>query len=242
MTTKFVWSELKKLVVIDHEINQIRKKITAEEQQLESLRAPLVTIEADRDAHANTAREAKKRIDTLELSVRRFRDEQTKKKAVLDTLTQPSQYHAMERELAELERNIVGLETQMLSVMEAQEEAQRAHDAAVKHYQAAEQELATAQAEISATISEQKEEMVVLEKKWEAQASHVPTDLSKGYTEIRARVPNPVVPVVSSSCSACFYNLLYQDTIAMNQQTVIRCRGCYRFLFIPDATTETLAS
>jgi predicted nucleic acid-binding Zn-ribbon protein len=242
MTAKFVWDELKKLVIIDHEINNLKKQIKKTQADLETVRAPLAPLKARHDELSHTIRETQKKIDQLELSLAQFRETDAEKKAVLETLSQPKEYHALERELADLERQIVGLESQEIKIMEQQEEAQKELEAVAAEHEQVKQAISSQAQETQAVITDLEAQIVDHEKKWETQATHVPSDLSKGYTEIRQRVPNPVVPIVSASCSACFHGLLHQDTIALHSQTIIRCRGCYRFLFTPDSTTEQLAS
>lgn len=242
MTTKFVWDELKKLVIIDHEINSLKKEIKKAQTHLEEVRAPLAPLKARHDELNATIHETQKSIDRLELSLSDFRKTDTEKKALLDALTNPKEYHALEKELADLERQIVGLETQELKLMEQQEEAKAELASVAAEHEAREQTITEQSKETHATIADLEAQIAEHEAKWQSQSTHVPSDLSKGYTEIRQRVPNPVVPIISSSCSACFYGLLHQDTIALHSQTIIRCRGCYRFLFTPNSSTEQLTA
>lgn len=242
MTTKFIWDELKKLVIIDHHINRLKKEISKEESTLAEAKAPLSPVAKRVSELTATIREAKKKIDHLEISLGDLRAKDVKKKAVLETLTQPKEYHALERELAEIERLIVGLENQELKLMEQQEEAQKEVHLQEAELARIEETISEQTKQSQVKIQELESEIAAQEKAWNDQVNHVPSDLSRGYTEIRQRVTNPVVPIVSQSCSACFYGLLYQDTIALGSQTIIRCRGCYRYLFTPDSSTEQLAS
>ena len=246
MTTKFSWNELKKLVVLDHEINQLKKTVQSDQEILESIKKPLAIIEQNKEKQALLIKEAQKQIDSLELCLAQLKQDQSHKNELLTTLSHPKEYDALEHERNQIEQSITEVEDKILAQLEIQEVAEKELAQAVNAYKDAEIAAIEKTQEIQQALSGYNDQISSLQVQWNEQLTCVPSELMHGYTEIRSRVPNPVVPVVASSCSACFYRLLHQDDVALTTRSVIRCRGCYRFLFtqneLDDAAQPTEGS
>jgi predicted nucleic acid-binding Zn-ribbon protein len=55
-------------------------------------------------------------------------------------------------------------------------------------------------------------------------------------------VADPIVPVFDGSCSACFYAMTGQDMQELYKNKLLQCRGCYRFVYLPQETHKERVS
>jgi predicted nucleic acid-binding Zn-ribbon protein len=63
------------------------------------------------------------------------------------------------------------------------------------------------------------------------QAKTVPQEWLTKYQRMRAKVADPLVPVMNTSCSACFYSIPPQDLNRLKKNALLLCRSCYRLLY-----------
>ena len=112
------------------------------------------------------------------------------------------------------------------------------YENAKKEYEKKEQEHAEEVDRISTQLREKKEkieaverEIAVLEEQRKNKENGVPQEWLEHYARMRNTVSDPVVEIVSESCSACFYNIPQQDVISINRNKLVQCKGCYRFLY-----------
>ena len=70
-----------------------------------------------------------------------------------------------------------------------------------------------------------------LEKKRSEAVKLVPKEWLCKYERMKHMVSDPIVPVISESCSACYYAVLRQDMYKLKKSGVLLCRNCYRFLY-----------
>ncbi len=68
-------------------------------------------------------------------------------------------------------------------------------------------------------------------------AAKVPQDWLEKYTEMHSKVPNPVVIIQANSCAGCYCIVAPQDLLALEHRKLLRCRECFRFLYIERFNT-----
>ena len=68
----------------------------------------------------------------------------------------------------------------------------------------------------------------------------VPEGWLEKYTIMKARVPDPVVPITEGACSTCFYALTNQDVIRARKGCLLQCKGCYRLLYLLEAMEKEI--
>lgn len=62
----------------------------------------------------------------------------------------------------------------------------------------------------------------------------VPAEWLEKYATMRARVTDPVVPVINGDCSACFYQVSTQDMQQLRHRKLLQCKDCFRLLYLPE--------
>ena len=61
---------------------------------------------------------------------------------------------------------------------------------------------------------------------------------SEKYAVMRAKVTDPVVPVIDGSCSACFYKISPQDMQLLARRKLVQCKDCFRLLYLVEAQKQ----
>ncbi|MGD1997734.1 MAG: hypothetical protein PVJ92_02345 [Candidatus Dependentiae bacterium] len=238
MSERFMWKELKKLFVIDHEIATIRKELDSIDAGIRDERQKLPVMKEKADSLSRQTKDFQKKIDLLEIDSKKLKEDDAKKKHLLETSANPKEYSALEKELANLERSLNNITNEELVLLEKKEALQVELNELEEVIATEGERIAQWEANEGSKYTSLNEKLAELEKSWETQNKEVPAELGASYIEIRNRVADPVVPIVAQSCSACFYSLLHQDITALTKKTIIRCRGCYRFLFVPEEKEE----
>lgn len=237
MTTAFTWHELKKLVVIDHHRNELLKSIKKNEAAV--LASANVHTKLVEQLHAcqHSLRTIQKEIDRLELSSKDVRAQLIKKKNQLAGAMSEKETIALEHEQTTLRNTLGEIDTQSMTLLEQQEALQTTLTSLEARVADSEKTHHALVAATEVTIAHAKNDIAGVDATWHEQLVLVPLELRTNYLNLRSRIPNPVVPVMGTSCSGCHMELLTQDVHSLSTRTVIQCRGCYRFLFVPDATT-----
>lgn len=239
MSERFMWQELKKLIVIDHEITTVRKELSSIDASIQSERQKLPLLKENAERLAGRIKELQKNIDILEIDSKKIKADEVRKKEQLDTIIGPKEYSALEKELANLERSLGNITSEQVNHLEEQEKLSDELTAMEANIACESARLTEWESVEGVKQSALGQKLATLENDWAKQNKKVPVELGAGYIEMRNRVADPVVPVVTQSCSSCFYSLLHQDIVALTKKTIIRCRGCYRFLFIPEEQEVT---
>lgn len=233
-----LWKNLKNLVLVDKElneiisiknkINQIIKKDKIEIPQLENQISDLEKLVFDK----------KKNIALIELEAKALNEREISNKAKLEKVKNPKEYSAIEKELKSIE--LKSLEHDNILEKEWLE------------FESLENDLKNLKNETLEKIKQRKEGILVqeealkeqcskhdaLELKRKEYATLIPAEWLNKYERMRHKVPNPIVPVINSVCSSCYYTILRQDLAKLKQSGVLLCRNCYRFLYY-DAQEET---
>ena len=96
--------------------------------------------------------------------------------------------------------------------------------------------------EIQAAIAEHEKQIVDIKHQIEEQIllrpdkeKRVPEEWLEKYSLMKSRVPNPVVPLVNMSCTACYYTLTGPELSRLKHGAVLQCKGCFRLLYEPEA-------
>jgi|GEM_PF-2491524 len=242
MTTTFVWTELKKLAVLDYDIHCLQQACKKEEATLRALHTAAEKEASSLHDIETTLRILHKELDAGELEAKSLASQIAVKKRQLESLASPKERVAQEHDIARLASARDTLDTRLLTLIDQMTAVQHTLSRQ-KEEAAANTVLRThAQEAATATITRSKAEIAAREAEWQASAPQVPEQLRAEYVQLKKRMPNPAAPINGQACSACFETLLHQELSSLTTRSVIRCRGCYRFLYIPDASTAQLGT
>lgn len=213
-----VQAELNRSNVI---IDQDRKAIAQLQQRL---------VGAD---HEQTA--ARKLLHTHELDAQALETQESQKRAQLDTIHNQKELNALQKEIDALARERNNQEDTLLKSWHAVEAAEKKF---IQDKKDIEEKIEALKQEIAAketaqlTITTQLQELA---DQREAESKNLTAEWLATYERMKKSVKDPIVPLVNSSCSACYYAVPPQDYTLLKKAEILPCRNCYRLLYIGKA-------
>jgi predicted nucleic acid-binding Zn-ribbon protein len=232
MATQSTLSQnLKSLLALDQkresiisESKNLKQKIEVDKQMIPELQKSISELKHE-------TIEAKKHVDLQELNAKDLREREKSRRAALDNVKNQKEYVAVEKELSNV--------TQQLSEQEdALEKAWHSLDLAKKKEESEtvtlKQKIETLQNEIKKeeeTIKKLNEDLEKINEEKSEYEKDVPQEWLKKYNRMREKVSDPIVPVMNTSCSACYYSIPPQDMNRLKKNVLLLCRSCYRLLY-----------
>ena len=176
----------------------------------------------------------KKKIDESQLELRSIDDQLSKKNRSLQSVSSPKQYESLTHEIEAANLSKDKIENDILSWYTELDDLSN-----VVQIKKSDFEKFKNLADIS--INEKEEMVELLEKdvqkvenEWKIALSILPIEWVEKYKKMRESVKNPVVPVLSNSCSACYSGLTASELNALRHHKLINCHDCYRLLYIEE--------
>jgi predicted nucleic acid-binding Zn-ribbon protein len=233
--TDHPFQALLELVRFDQDINHLNDQIEEHKASAEKLQDELYEAQNIREEAKKKARDYKKLVDSQELIIKEIGISVKEKKRRLDSASNYKEMTALQEEIAALHAQEADAEQQLLDSWNKLENAQKESESADRAYEGKQAEIEAsitrhrdAIAKIQQEVEEKKNERAPLESK-------VPDEWREKYSIMRARVSNPIVPVVNDTCSACFYSITSQEVVRLRHKAILQCHGCYRLLYLPEA-------
>lgn len=232
MSTKTLLKSLKILVDCDKNIFQTEEAIKTAKSVIEKQQKQISQLQQMLDFKKNICTQERKNVGHLELQAAEFKTAEDEKRNRLHNIRDQKEYKAIEKEL---------------QVIVNQRNTQE--DALVRSWHTLEQATKNLEQETIATqknlelINEEikKQQNLILEYTDKAKlltkergdaATQIPEEWLVRYKRMQNTVPDPIVPVQSNCCSACFYSIVPQDLTSLKKGAIIPCHSCYRFLYL----------
>jgi len=230
-------------------------------QQLAEIDSKLAGIKAQKKKFEDELAEKFKKVDSAKTDAaikikahqekndqyrkeeRYLRDEQSKlvdRRKALQGLQSYKLQQAAEREIEAAAKLLGAQEENLIGVLDQLEELQKFAKEAEDSLTGLESELTALESEVqeaSKTFVEREEEL-------KKERSEITESISKQslsiYERIAERNPmNAVVALTDNTCTGCYLELGPQTTVEIGRaNSIVRCRGCGRILFIAKSTEE----
>ncbi|NBQ17100.1 hypothetical protein EBU24_02165 [bacterium] len=217
----------KKIRVLEKEAQVLSKEVLLADAEKQTLLNALSSID-------NHVHDLKKEVDAKELEMKSFEIQEKELRAHLEQVKHTDEYQALKRETDALKKKQHDYEESLLDVWAVYENAQK--EVSQKKIQ-----LNTRLTEISAQQQEHSNKKIDLEQQIldiiaqrKIMEAGIPELWIEQYMRKRMVVDDPVIPIVSGSCSACFYNLSLQDNIFLKKNRFLQCKECYRLLYLEN--------
>lgn len=238
MTKAYAWQELRRLVVIDRTLVHLTKesRLIVEKQQ-ETIAACSAAEQELTNAKQGHA-ECMKKIGLLTSDVTALREKAKKKARTLESITNPREYGALEKEIIDTNTRVEKLENELLELWEERDSRALVVKTLTTTCEKLEHEQETILAQLAIEHRQVESERHSAQMRWDAEAASAPAELVDLYRQMKARVIDPVVPAVGDSCSACFTQLLNSAGSKLSPKTIVQCPGCYRFICHPTALLD----
>lgn len=243
MTEKALWQKLKLLVDLDQsslstitKIEDLKQSISRQEQLIKELEQ---RIEEKKLA----CTKEKKQVHEHEITAQTLKTQEEEKRKILDNLHSGNQ-----KEFTALQKEIKLLTQERSAHEDVLVNAWYQLELSTKHYEDMLTEAKTRIEQLSEEIKKKKQEIVEREQFLQEHeqnrqtiSNNIPAEWLSRYNRMKYQVPDPIVPVITDTCSSCFYSILPIDLSKLKKSEIILCRNCYRFLFY-DKTTEQEAA
>ncbi len=229
------FSALINLVQFDQETYQIKKNIIALQKEVQEFSEQEHALLDQLEAVKKQVHDWRKKVDEQELEMKTLDEKEKDAAKRLDNAATQKEYKALKSEVDHLKKMQHDLEQEVMFAWNKLETAEKE----LKEKQASiEEQLVKIRADISERTNKiielEKDATVRMEQRPDKEKS-VPDEWKEKYAAMGSRVPNPVVPVLNGACSACFYIITNQDMLRLKRGALLQCKGCFRFLYAPEA-------
>ena len=177
----------------------------------------------------------KKQVDLLELKIKEIDLSEAEKKTALDRVKNQKEYQAVYKELEILGVSRQDEEDRLVS---AWHQLEALNKRVVTDKASVEKKLSELRESIIALegkIAQNLEEEKVLQQERLKKITGIPQQSLERYEKMKGKSLNPIVSIIGSSCSGCYYLILPQDLAKIKKGELLHCRNCHRLLYF--ATT-----
>jgi len=220
------------LVTFDQSLVKIERDIIKMQEIEQEFLANVKRLHEDFADVKNTKDQARKAVDEKELYMKIFDSKELELKKKLDLVANQKEYKSLEKELLALHEKRMQHEQDLLSLWNKLDQLEKSYESKrLSHEDVVNKltdEMQLNQKDI-ATLSTQLDELLVQR---ELKQQSVPQEWLDMYVNMKGRVSNPVVQVISDSCDACFYSVTPRDLQHLRQNKLLQCRDCYRLLYL----------
>jgi predicted nucleic acid-binding Zn-ribbon protein len=225
------------LITFDQAIQVLEKQYEDLERAIGGHRDREQRLQSEQEAAKRVWVQAKKEVDDKELEAQTLEQKEQAKKKRIESVTNHREYQSLKAELDTIRDQQQALEKELLDAWHALEQA-------AKQYEVKKNSIAAEIALSQVEIKKQDEQRIQLADRIAKQQAlrpekeqQVPAEWLEKYAAMRARVADPVVPVIDGHCSACVYKVSPQDMIMLTRNKLLQCKDCYRFLYLPSQYT-----
>lgn len=223
------------LVEVDQKINALNKSIHVLEQENSAQRQIDGSHQAALDKVKQKLHDERKEVDAKELEMKTLDIQEADKKKRLDTVANHKEYSSIKGEIDQLKKEQHILEDSLMQAWNRLETAKKEVDSAAASYEQNHKKSLEVIALNDQKISEINIQITALIADRHEKEKNVPAEWLEKYAVMRARVSDPVVPVVDGNCSACFYKISAQDLQFLNRRKLVQCKDCFRLLYLAEA-------
>lgn len=228
----------KKQATVQSQVAKIEKEIAQDQQMLPELERTIAELK-------QAVHDAKKHVDHQELNAKTLKEQEENKRKALDEVTNEKMYAALEKEIASISQELLEQDDLLMKAWHALDQAKQKL-AGSAELEAKMVTLKNDAAEKAKGIAALQEQIDAVEQEKAAfigggtsgggntsggDSGTIPEEWLAKYNRMKTRVADPVVPVINTSCSSCFYSVPPQDMNRLKNQALLPCRSCYRYLY-----------
>ncbi len=238
MVGKALWKSLKEYAGCSDQITILQTNIMGYETIIADHQKALIRLETSISHYKEIETKQRLEVKRYEAEAETLKQRIANKKKALEQPTSKKVIDALEHELAQLKKSQDALEEKLLESWSALEKTtqQITQDTA----SLPEKKLVLIQAmavEEEAVVQLKVQINTLLEHRQKLSLTIPPLWLNR-FNQMQESVEQPLVRVVNTSCSACYYAIVHQDLAKLKDGGLITCRSCYRFLYIDQESAN----
>src|SRR5579859_555324 len=226
------------LITYDQTIHVVEKEIKALEKEIAELNSKIKEFEQELSASQELWHDAQKEVALKELEMKALDDLEKEAQKKIDSAQNQKEYVSLKKEIDNLKTKQHEFEDTLIQAWNTLETTDRDY----KHKLALSAdkigELHNKVDEKRKKILDHEQHVREMNLAREERTNGVPAEWLEKYAMMRSRIPNPVVPVISDACGACFYKIPQQDLMALRRRKLLQCKDCYRFLYLETSQLE----
>jgi uncharacterized protein len=223
-------------VELDQRIYQLEQELSEGNTKMQAIQSLLVSLTQEYESAFRKLQELRKRLDLSELENKTLIVKLKEQQSKLGKAASPKEFFSLEHEIEDLTKKRGLIDDQGLNTLTELEQAQKLYELA-KIASTEKTEQKKAEKEV---LEQRLEHVAKLKKSYESEREKtrniIAPDLLARYDEMKAKVANPVVPLLRNSCSGCFYAVSQPDLIRAQRGELVSCKDCYRFLYITQSS------
>lgn len=222
--------QLKKLVSIDTSIRSLMKQIETTTKVIDDTDKALKGAEKQIELLHQEKNDAKKKVSVQEIESQFLQDQEVAIREHLNAIKSTKEYELKNKELINVSKKRLLLDDVIIKVWHDLDIAETKLKTTLPEYITKKDTLTEEKIELGQTLNSLTEQLGNFEKERVEASKVVPENWLAKYTRMRLLVDDPIVPVSSTHCSACFYGIPRQEISNLKRDALIICRNCYRFL------------
>ncbi|MCK4264877.1 hypothetical protein KAW80_00800 [Candidatus Babeliales bacterium] len=226
-----LWSKLVALVNLDKELSELNDQIKVASEIIKANEGQIKTLENNLLKSQNVIDQQKKSIKLVERKLEEIDAVESKKKKTLEFIKNSKEYEAFEKELGLISIERQDQEDILIKELQDLENSEKKLDVEKKLLENESEKKTTEINGIKEKIETLLKSTQEIESKKNDQASDIPNEWLTTYEKMRSRVSDPIVPLINSSCSHCYYHVLAQDLIKIKNGKLLHCKSCFRLLY-----------
>lgn len=232
MENNRAFSSFIELIKFDQETVKLLSKASVVRKSIEKCELEKTSLLSSLESSKLHLKDAEKEVHLQELRMKDLNDKEKSKRALMsDLASNQKEYQALKRELETIKRAQHGYENELIN-------SWNKFEAAKKVYADLDSQVNSKLAEIDKLIEDHKKELLDIDGSLKgretdrtAKTVGIPAEWLDRYNMMSHQVPDPVVPLENSSCSACFTDLPRQDILALQKNKMLQCKGCFRLIY-----------
>lgn len=223
------------LVKFDQQAQQLASSIETLKKEISLVELQREHVQTSLDTAQKNIVQAEQNVRLQEMRMKELQEKESQKKALLDTVTAEKEYQALKREIESLKRSQHLYEQDLIQSWNSLEHAQKEMNALTTLLQAKIDEFEKERAERQKVLNDAVQKLEAHKQERLAKEKNLPEEWLSKYNIMYLQVPNPIVPLVGQSCSACFYDVTRQEYLDLLKRQLLQCKGCYRLIYLEHA-------
>mgnify|MGYP000246322635 CR=1 FL=1 len=229
--TQDIFKKFIQLIEFDQSIQVIEKELERLVVAHEVTQKTMHHLLQDYDKEKIDLRDLQKQVDQEELMMRTYDEKEKAARLRLDAALNPKEYQALKKEHDSCKSMQYDHEQVLMNAWNAYESKKKQLVIIEQNFLATTKKSQLESVEQEEKIQAHKAHIAKLVNERESYVNDVPEEWIAKYLRMRSTVKNPVVGVVSGTCGGCSYMLSNQLLLALTQNRVMQCTGCYRLLY-----------
>ncbi len=228
---KTPFSRFIELIKFDQSHGSLEKELEVVTTLLDTVQDQLADYEHEYEKERFFVQSLRKEVDAQELEMRSLDEKEkvSRERSALASSTR--EYQSFKKECDQFKQQQHEHEEVLLAAWSTFEQAQKLFKAKEDAYK---EKRSAFQHEVDAQEEKKQALLTSLVDHEDLRKTHivdVPAEWLEKYNRMRNVISNPVVALIAGTCGGCSFTLTQQIIMALEQNKLVQCSGCYRLMY-----------